>query len=147
MAVCGGFRPKGKPRFYAVGIFSSINDIPDNKVVRDLYEKGGVEKWSPRAETTVLPELVQSQFDEYCKEHFVSAAEREDMPTPNKRRGDGQWPGSAPDVLKKGRPNTPQTSVFERVIRELQKPFDHQLIHLNGLEKSIATKDAALLAV
>jgi hypothetical protein len=77
MAICGGFRPKGKPRFYAVGVFSSINDIPDNKAVRDLYNKGGVEKWSPRAETTVLPELVQSQFDEYCKEHFVSAAERE----------------------------------------------------------------------
>jgi hypothetical protein len=42
MVICGGFRPKGQPRFYAVGVFSSIEAIPDDKAVRDLHNKGGV---------------------------------------------------------------------------------------------------------
>ena len=37
-----GIRPDSStPRFYVVGVFSSIDDVPDNATIRDLYRRGG----------------------------------------------------------------------------------------------------------
>jgi hypothetical protein len=104
-------------------IFSSIDTVPGNAAIRDVYKQRGIERWSERVtETFALPSLVEQQYHEYCDEHFIGLRQRESMPTPNravKRASEIINPGSAPDQPKRGHSNTPQTPAIEREIREL----------------------------
>jgi hypothetical protein len=104
-------------------IFSSIDTVPGDAAIRDVYKRRGIERWSERVtETFALPSLVEQQHHEYCDEHFIGLHQRESMPTPNravKRASEIICPGSAPDQPKRGRPNTPPTPAIEREIRGL----------------------------
>ena len=44
-------------------IFSSIDTVPGNAAIRDVYKQRGIERWSERVtETFALPSLVEQQY-------------------------------------------------------------------------------------
>jgi hypothetical protein len=104
--------------------------------------------------------VVKSHFNAYAKEFFSTKDQVTAMPTPNKKKDISKQdrPGSAPSTTsssrsKRHRPGTPNTPSTPKTptppdpsieIKMLERILDNQLSSRCGLERSIATKIAAL---